>query len=102
VEENTLEPYDMLFGALGSCYYSTFLDVAKKKRINFDHAEIHIEGVKRDTPPTTLEWVKVKLDVKNSSNNLGLEKAAALAAKYCSVYVTISKVADISWEINFI
>lgn len=102
LHQNTLEPYDMLFGALGSCYYSTFLDVAKKKRIDFDYAEIHIEGVKRDTPPTTLEWVKVKLDVKNSSNNLGLEKAAALAAKYCSVYVTISKVADISWEINFI
>src|SRR6056297_2132887 len=99
VEENTLEPYDMLFGALGSCYYSTFLDVAKKKRIDFDHAEIHIEGVKKDTPPTTLEWVKVRLDVKNSSNNLGLEKAASLAAEYCSVYVTISKVADISWEI---
>ncbi len=102
IEKDTLEPYDMLFGALGSCYYSTFLDVAKKKRIDFDYAEIHIEGVKRDTPPTTLEWVKVKLDITNSSNNLGLEKAAALAAKYCSVYVTISKVADISWEINFI
>ena len=101
IEENTLEPYDMLLGALGSCYYSTFLDVANKKRINFDYAEIFIEGEKRETSPATLKWVKLKLTAKNSSNNLGLEKAAALAAKYCSVYVTVSMVADISWEIKF-
>ena len=102
LEENTLEPYDMLLGALGSCYYSTFLDVANKKRIDFDFAEIFIEGEKRDKPPATLKWVKLRLTIKNSSNDLGLKKAAALAAKYCSIYVTISKVADISWEINFL
>jgi len=102
LEENTLSPYDMLLGSLGSCYYSTFLDVANKKRINFDSSEIFIEGEKRDKPPATLKWVKLKLTVKNSSNDLGLQKAASLAAKYCSIYVTISKVADISWEIKFI
>jgi len=102
LEKNTLSPYDMLLGGLGSCYYSTFLDVAKKKRIAFDFAEIFVEGEKRETPPATLKWVKVNLTIKNSSNDSGLKKAAALAAKYCSIYVTISKVAEISWEINFI
>ncbi|SRR6056297_1731083 len=101
IHENTLSPYDMLLGGLGSCYYSTFLDIAKKKRINFDKALVKVEGEKRKKPPATLKWVKVTTKVFGSDNSRGLEKAAALAAKYCSIYVTVSKVADISWEIIF-
>lgn len=101
LDENTLSPYDMLLGGLGSCYYSTFLDIAKKKRINFDKALVTVEGEKREEPPATLKWAKVTTKVLGSDNNKGLEKAAELAAKYCSIYVTVSKVADISWEIIF-
>ncbi len=36
ITEKTLLPYDLLFGALASCLYSTFLDVVVKKKINFD------------------------------------------------------------------
>ncbi|MBE0450343.1 MAG: OsmC family protein [Clostridia bacterium] len=100
-EKDTLAPYDMLFGALASCLYSTFLDVAEKKRINYDRVEMVVTGEKRDEIPATLKWVKVKAVVFNAEKELGLEQSFKLATEYCSIYETISKVAEMSYEIHF-
>lgn len=100
--EGLLAPYDMLLGALATCLYSTFLDVIEKKRITFDKTDIIITGEKRKTIPMTLEWVKVIIEIKNASDKKGVQKAAQLAAKYCSVYETISNVAEMKLEVMFI
>ncbi len=34
--EGTVEPYDLLFGALASCLYATFLDVAEKRKLDLN------------------------------------------------------------------
>jgi len=99
--EGLLAPYDMLLGALATCLYSTFLDVIEKKRITFDKTDIIITGEKRKTIPMTLEWVNVIIEIKNASDEKGVQKAAQLAAKYCSVYETISKVADMDLVVKF-
>lgn len=101
IEQDTLAPYDMLFGALASCLYSTFLDVAKKKRIGFDRVEMVVTGEKRDEIPATLKWVNVKAVVFDAEKELGLEQSFKLATEYCSIYETISKVAEMSYEIHF-
>ncbi|MGB3367447.1 MAG: OsmC family protein [Acidaminobacteraceae bacterium] len=95
-------PYDMLFGALASCLYATFLDVANKKHINYDSVDIEVTGEKRNETPTTLEWVNVKISIKNAEKEDGLVKSAELAAKYCSIYQTIALVADMNLEVEFI
>lgn len=100
--EGEVFPYDMLFGALASCLYATFLDVATKKHINFDSVDIEVTGEKREEIPATLKWVNVKMFVKNAEQEEGLIKAAELAAKYCSIYETIGKVAQMELEIEFI
>jgi len=100
--ENALAPYDMLLGALATCLYSTFLDVIEKKRISIDSSNVIVTGKKRKDIPTTLEWVKVIIEVKNTSNEKGVLKAAELAKKYCSVYETVSKVAGMTLEVKFI
>lgn len=100
--ENTLLPYDLLFGALASCLYSTFLDVAVKKKIDFESAQIVVEGEKRTEIPTTLKWVKTKIIIKSAQEEKGLIKAFELATKYCSIYQTISSVADMEWEVEFV
>lgn len=104
IEASTLSPYDMLLGALASCYYSTFLDVAKKKKIVFEKAEIYVEGEKRTQIPTTLKWATIHIVVTGASkkNESGLLKAAELAAKYCSIYETLTKVADLQWNLEFV
>jgi len=101
-EEGTVSPYDMLFGALASCLYATFLDVAEKKRIGFESMDIEVTGDKRTESPTILKWVNVKMTVKNADKEKGLRDAAELAAKYCSIYYTLAQIADMNLEIEFI
>ena len=43
--ENGFRPYHLLFGALGSCFYATFITIVKKKRLSFDGADIEISGI---------------------------------------------------------
>jgi putative redox protein len=102
VEKDTLAPYDMLLGALGSCLYATFLEIVNKKRLTFENVNIEIQGVKRETVPTTLETVAVTFIVKEASKPKGFQQALKLATEYCSVYQTIAKVADMSYEIEFL
>jgi putative redox protein len=84
-QEGELKPYNLLFGALASCFYSTFLDIVEKKRITFDGANIEVSGTKREEVPTTLNHVEIKLTLKNVSDESKFKKSAELAAKYCSV-----------------
>ncbi|MBN1623239.1 MAG: OsmC family protein [Clostridia bacterium] len=102
IEEGELRPYDMMLGALASCLYSTFLDVIEKKKITFDEANVTVTGEKREQIPATLKWVKVVIEVKGASEEKGVLRAAELSKKYCSVYETISKVAEIELETRFI
>ncbi len=101
VEKGTFEPYDLLFGALASCLYATFLDVAEKKKIGFESAHIEVTGEKRKEVPTVLTWVDTKITVKGAEKEKGLEKAFELATKYCSIYQTIGQVAEMTWSIEF-
>jgi len=45
--------------------------------------------------------VKVKYEIEGSDNEKGLMRSAELAAKYCSIYQTLSHVADMSWELEY-
>ncbi|MDP3386014.1 MAG: OsmC family protein [Eubacteriales bacterium] len=100
-EKGSLAPYDMLLGALASCYYSTFLDVVNKKKLSFDKVDIIVTGEKREEIPTTLKWVNLDIKILGAASQKGIVKAGEMAAKYCSVYQTISHVADMKWNISF-
>ena len=99
--QGELLPYDMLFGALATCVYSTFLDIVNKKKISFDRATMSIEGEKRSEVPTTLIWVDTQLVIYGAENEKALEKTFELATKYCSIYQTISSVAEMRWDVEF-
>lgn len=101
-QPNGVEPYHLLFGALASCFYATFLSVAKKKRLTFTHAEMTVDGHKRDEVPPTLDYVKLTLVIHQPSNEEQLRKSAELGAKYCSIHETILKVATIELEVQFV
>ncbi|MBU1144789.1 MAG: OsmC family protein [Firmicutes bacterium] len=100
-QDGGMQPYHLLFGALGSCFYATFLSIADKKRCSFDSANVEISGVKRTGEVATLETVFVKLVVKNPSNEIQLIKSAELGAKFCSIYQTLSKVAEMTLKVYF-
>jgi len=98
---NGAQPYHLLYGALGSCFYATFLSVADKMRLSFQNATVEVSGTKRETLPTTLDYVKIELTIVNPNDEEKMLKAAQLGAKHCSIHETISKVATIDLVVNF-
>ncbi|MFA5693036.1 MAG: OsmC family protein [Acholeplasmataceae bacterium] len=99
--ENGLRPYHMLFGALGSCFYATFLSVAKKMRLTFDEASIEVSGYKSDPSLKILDQVEMKLVVVNPSDQDRLLKSAKLGAEYCSIHALVEKAAHIELKVEF-
>jgi putative redox protein len=101
IEPNEARPYDMLQGALAACLHSTFLDILEKKRLTLDFADYEISGEKRDDVPTTLKTVTVNVTLPAGENELAYRKSMELATKYCSVYNTLSHVAEMTLVLNF-
>ena len=100
-EVGTLEPYDMLLGALGSCIYDTFIEIAVKKRIKYDGVKMQKKKKKRGEIPTTLKNVNIEVIITNAEKEKGLEQAFKISTEYCSIYTTISKVAEMNYNITF-
>lgn len=100
-QDNSMKPYHLLFGALASCFYATFLSVAGKMRLTFTDVEIEVSGNKRDETPATLDQVTIQMVVYNGSDETKLKKAADLGAQYCSIHETVSKVAKIELIVTF-
>jgi putative redox protein len=95
-------PYDLLLGALESCLYATFTEVAEKMKETYAFVEFDVTGIKRDEDVATLERCTVEVTISGASHQKKLTKAFDVATRYCSVYQTISQVAQMSWEVTFI
>lgn len=94
-------PYELLLGALGACYYATFVDIAVKMRLQYERVEMDIDGLKREETPTTLKEARILFTVYGAEDEKGFARANALAAKYCSIHATLEKVAEITTELRF-
>ena len=98
-----VEPYDLLFMSLGSCLYSTFEDIITKKKLSYEMFEMDITGEKRTEVPTTLKYCNIIFKAKTTENNKkAFKKSMELACKYCSIYNTLSHVAEMHSEMVFI
>lgn len=100
-QENGMRPYHLLFGALGSCFYSTFLAIANKKRLTFEKAEVEVSGEKRAGEVQTLEHVKIVITIYGGDNEVQLTRSAELGTRFCSIHNTISQVAKMDLEVLF-
>lgn len=94
-------PYELLYGALGSCMHATFISIADKMRLKYDDAQYDITGKKRDEVPTMLTDVWVTVTISNPSDEKKLIKAMNLAADYCSIYNTLKNIATMHLDIKF-
>ena len=99
-------PYELLFTALASCMYSTFLDVIDKKKLDYDKINISIDGEKVDDIPSFLKKADIKFTVSgaekdNEKTVAKFEKSLKLSEKYCSIFNTITKIAELNSTITF-
>ena len=99
--ENGLMPYNLLFGALGSCFYATFLSVAKKMRLKFDNATIEVSGKKLDEDSKVIQYLEMNMVIENPSDKDRLLKSAKLGIQYCSIHELISRTAEIKLNVEF-
>lgn len=101
--EDAFAPYELLAGALGSCLYATFLDVVHKMRLDFNQCDLVIDWEKREEVPTTMKRGHVKATVYGADKEKPgkYEQAFKLATEYCSIYHTLSQVAELSYEVIF-
>lgn len=99
--DGALSPYELLAGALGSCLYATFLDVVHKMRLDFSTCALEVVWEKREEVPTVLKTAHIKAVINGADTKKSdkYERAFKLATEYCSVYYTLSQVAEITWEI---
>ena len=96
-----LKPYDLLLSALAGCFESTLLDILVKKHVQVDHIHYDIHGTKRETIPSTLDYVSIGVTVTNASDENQFKKSVELAKKYCSIHATIEAVATIDVQVTF-
>lgn len=94
-------PYELLYGALGSCVHSTFMGIAKKMRLTYTNMNYEITGEKRNEIPAFLKDVWMKITVENASDEAKMTKAINLGTEYCSIFNTLKKVAEMHVEIEY-
>ncbi len=100
VEKGQIEPYDMTFGALASCFYSTFLGIIEKESLTVSKAKITVTGDKKETVPTMLSWVHLDVELISKEETEKLSKCIQQASETCSMYQMISHVAKMSWDLK--
>jgi putative redox protein len=96
-----LYPYHLFFGAIGSCFYSTFLSIVLKMRLEFDAAKIEVSGSKNDPDSKIIEVVDMKMIIKNPSDQEKILKAAELGTKYCSIHELVARSAKVNLIVEF-
>jgi putative redox protein len=99
-------PYELLFTALASCMYSTFLDVIDKKKLNYDKVSISIDGEKIDDVPSFLKKADIVFTITGAEKDnekivARFEKSLRLSEKYCSIYNTLTTIAELNAQIVF-
>jgi putative redox protein len=101
-ESSNFSPYELLLGGLSYCLFRTFEDIAEKMQLVYEGVDMHVDGEKREEKVATLEFCKVSLRAKGVEDQEKFKKAFDIATRYCSVYNTISKVATMSWSVDFV
>lgn len=99
---NEFYPYDLLLGALSACFHSTLYDILVKRKLSIPKMEIIVTGEKRKEVPATLAWVNLDITVTGEEDEKQFLRSIELAAKYCSIHETISKVAKMTHSVHFV
>ena len=93
-------PTDMLLAAVGACAGIDVVDILAKGRQEIRELTVHVSGRRRPAPPRFFETLHVRFVIRGAVAQAKAERAAALSfEKYCSVYHTLRKDLQTSWEV---
>ncbi|NLB50533.1 MAG: OsmC family protein [Clostridiaceae bacterium] len=103
-EEDQFGPYDLVLSGLAGCFYVTFLGITEKMQLSYEEVTIDVEGHHRKESPTTLQHVIIDMVVKGADveKDKQFNRASEIAGKYCSVFQTLSHVAEIETKLTLL
>lgn len=94
ISESGLHPYDLTYGAIGSCLYSTFLDELEKRHLTVRRCVVDVDGTKRQSVPALVKELKILFTVESDADEKDLRQAFAMALAHCSMVQTFARVAE--------
>lgn len=100
-ENEKFAPYELLLSALSGCLFMTYESILEKMQISVKKTNFDVRGEKRDEKIATLKVCHVKVTISGAEDESKAKKAVDIASRYCSIYQTLSKVADMSWDVEF-
>ena len=100
IGKDAIMPYDMTYGAIASCLYAAYLGIAKAKDVYVRNAHVSIDGRKRTTVPTTLEYLSIHMVVDTDAEEEAVKACMDQAILNCSMVQTFARVAEIDYSVE--
>lgn len=92
-------PMELLLMALGACTATDVIIILEKQRQKIDSLEVICSGERAADPPRVWTALEVLYRVRGRVDESALKRAIQLSEdKYCSVSVTLQKMAKLSWR----
>jgi putative redox protein len=96
-----MRPMEILASAMASCASIDILLILKKKRIQLNHYEVHIDAKRKDAVPSPFESIYLIFEVDKDCPIPALEQAISLSLeKYCSVSASLSSDVKVTHEVK--
>lgn len=93
-------PTDMLLAAVGACAGIDMVDILDKGRQEVRGLMVTVSGTRRPEPPRHFESLHARFVVRGDVSETKAKRAADLSfEKYCSVYHTLRKDLETTWEV---
>lgn len=93
-------PTDMLLAAVGACAGIDMVDILEKGREEVRGLTVTVSGTRRADPPRFFESLHARFFVRGEVSAAKAKRAADLSfEKYCSVYHTLRKDLETTWEV---
>lgn len=100
-ETGTVAPYELLLGGLSYCLFRTFESVTEKMKVKYEGMDMEITGVKGDDAIGMLTNVTLQVSMTGAPDEKKVRKAFDISTRYCSVFNTLGKIAEMKWDISF-
>lgn len=96
-----LRPMEMLAGSLATCAAIDVLLMLEKQREAVEDFSVHIVAQRKDTVPSTFEFINLEFDCGKQIDRKRLERNIQLALeKYCSVAASLHPDIEIRYTLK--
>ena len=92
-------PMELLLMALGACTATDVVLILEKKRQKLQALEVICSGERAPDPPKVWTKLEILYRLRGQLEDAAVKRAIELSEeKYCSVSVTLKKIATLSWR----